>query len=122
MPILHFRAARPPFIICVKLVSVGLDVGYVRRACGQDQPWVVRWQTPGLAAVHSLVLGQVWSRVYHGLWPLSRTSSVPSLGTVPAGEPLSRLRAVTLGTQAKGEDPPPLARLCGGAAEISDFE
>lgn len=24
VPVLHFRAARPPFVICVKLVSVGL--------------------------------------------------------------------------------------------------
>lgn len=23
VPVLHFRAARPPFVICVKLVSVG---------------------------------------------------------------------------------------------------
>uniref|UniRef100_A0A8D0VGX7 UDP-GlcNAc:betaGal beta-1,3-N-acetylglucosaminyltransferase like 1 n=1 Tax=Sus scrofa TaxID=9823 RepID=A0A8D0VGX7_PIG len=35
VPVLHFRAARPPFVICVKLVSVGL--GARDRACPVHQ-------------------------------------------------------------------------------------
>lgn len=31
VPVLHFRAARPPFVICVKLVSIGRGVGHDDR-------------------------------------------------------------------------------------------
>uniref|UniRef100_A0A5G2QFW0 UDP-GlcNAc:betaGal beta-1,3-N-acetylglucosaminyltransferase like 1 n=1 Tax=Sus scrofa TaxID=9823 RepID=A0A5G2QFW0_PIG len=41
VPVLHFRAARPPFVICVKLVSVGLGArdGHVLST---RRPWAGR--------------------------------------------------------------------------------